>query len=192
MPKYFPTIKSDHKNSFQSIITLFLIYKLKKHWQRISWKAPGKLARDTSLTCTALLRKQLFCPGSFSRPLVGAKDSTLPGWYARARLPPGFRRNLTHAMSTQRCLIKARSSRATRSLQYNGRSLELPAQTHRGPSQQRKLPRPYGSCRRRQFCGLGHVRAGYRNVKFGKLKKAIWNTALKIFMCSILKEICID
>ncbi len=54
-------------------------------------------AADTP-TCTALLRKQLFWPGSFSRPLVGARDSMLPGWYDFPRLPPGFLKNLTHAI----------------------------------------------------------------------------------------------
>lgn len=49
-------------------------------------------------TCTALLRKQLFWPGSFSSPLVGARDSMLPGWYDFPRLPPGFLKNFTHAI----------------------------------------------------------------------------------------------
>lgn len=45
------------------------------------WDAnrPQYIQKQTH-TCTALLRKQLFCPGSLRSPLVGARESIDPGW----------------------------------------------------------------------------------------------------------------
>lgn len=81
--------------------TLLLVCKAEQCDVKVSPEWHSSQGQEAWLTCTALLRKQLFCPGSLSKPLVGARDSMLPGWYALPRLPPGFRRNFTHAISRQ-------------------------------------------------------------------------------------------